>query len=235
MVIKGGMKNTGNITLSGENARSSVVVGGVFGTIAADAYTNGFELYLANEGNISVSATAKTTFHIGGVVGTMRYNMAIPMYNTGDITLTGTCGSPADNRIGGLAGSTANAFHGECFCNITAVGNDGVTGMLTGAGRSDTFAESNSKVGGSICTTVNTITTEEADGTINTITENHVVPLDATNYFNYLYGGTTDWSTITTNYDGATLLSSKDDIVYPSPAVEPAPEEGTTDATTPEA
>ncbi len=235
MVIKGGMKNTGNITLSGENARSSVVVGGVFGTIAADAYTNGFELYLANEGNISVSATAKTTFHIGGVVGTMRYNMAIPMYNTGDITLTGTCGSPADNRIGGLAGSTANAFHGECFCNITAVGNDRVTGMLTGATRANTFAESNSKVGGSICTTVNTITTEEADGTINTITENHVVPLDATNYFNYLYGGTTDWSTITTNYDGATLLSSKDDIVYPSPAVEPAPEEGTTDATTPEA
>ena len=235
MVIKGGMKNTGNITLSGENARSNVIVGGVFGNIAADAYTNGFELYLANEGDISVSTTAKTNFHIGGVVGIMRYDMAVPMYNTGDITLTGTCGSPDDNRIGGLAASTANAFHGECFCNITAVGNESVTGMLTGSIRADTFAESNSKVGGSICTTVNTITTEEADGTINTITENHVVPLDATNYFNYLYGGPTDWSTITTNYDGATWISSKDDIVYPSTAVEPAPEEGTTDATTPEA
>ena len=68
-------------------------------------------------------------------------------------------------------------------------------GMLTATPRSESIVVSNFKVGG--CVRI-----------FNTLDEGYVTtPLNADNFYNYLYGGSTDW-TGATDYDGCTYISA---------------------------
>jgi hypothetical protein len=75
----------------------------------------------------------------------------------------------------------------------------------------------NAKVGGSIITIVTEIDTE---GPVEVEKE---IVMTNDNFFDYLYGVKPDWSTITPEYDGCTVITSKDQIDYSEkPAPTPA-------------
>ena len=222
MIIKGGIKNTGNITISGENKKSSLVVGGVFGNIAADGITTGFEGKLINEGDINISGKSATSIRIGGVIGTMSYTMPIPMICTGDITVTGSGKNTADNRIGGVVASTSKKFSNcEYYGTITAVGYGPVVGMLTGSPRTADFNATDCKIGGKM-----RIESDPIDDKLIT------TDIDESNYMNYMYGpgAATDW-TGSENFDNCSVLTAAPVVpfpVVPEATETPAPETGDT-------
>jgi hypothetical protein len=76
--------------------------------------------------------------------------------------------------------------------------------MITGALRSATVVASNCKIGGTICT--KSSMGEAEDGSGDQVVVDEIITLDGSNYYDYIYGGTTDW-TGNANYDGCTFLS----------------------------
>ena len=221
-----GCYNTGDITFSGEAGLSgsgNVRMGGLNAAInaigskdASVAFVNGF----TNSGNITYNGKLHSTdgkVAIGGIIGEYMLDTKDnstwtgEVVNTGNITCTGTHG--ANTYVGGIFGETNKSFaNGKVNCSIYGAGYNNV-GMVLGSPRvaEVTDAEgtvttpgiiaSNFMVGGKI--TYATIG-EDADGN-PTSTETEVV-LDATNWMNYIYGSTTDWSG-TDNYDGCSFLS----------------------------
>ena len=231
-----GCSNTGDITFSGEAGLSgsgSIRMGGLNAAINAIGASDGGVAFVdtfTNSGNITYNGKLHSTdgkVVIGGIIGEYMLNTLDnsawtgEVVNTGNITCTGT--HNGNTYIGGIFGETNKSFaNGKVNCAINAEGYNNM-GMVLGSPRTVevTDAEgtvttpgviaSNFKVAGKISAEY------EGDGTweLKEITED--------NFFNYIYGSATDWAG-TENYDGCTLLTSKDQIDY-SVVTPPAAEE----------
>ena len=220
--VIGGFKNTGDITFSGnQNSTTGISIGGIIGGSDGSATPVWSECTgnIINEGKLSYTGTSQGGVYIGGIIAFTTKGVLptspVKFINTGDIEFSGTTPSTA-SYLAGFSGSTVNALDNvQVFCNIYAPKFNGSTaGIITRLGRTaDTVQFTNAKVGGTICTSTTTTKAEDADGTEIEIVTDNIVTLDATNYFNYIYGTNPDWTTIE-NYDGCTVITSKDQIDY---------------------
>lgn len=216
------IRNNGNINIHANTtgANSQLLIGGVYGYNAAGAASDMDGGYV-NTGTITItggSGTSTNAFGVaaGGIVGAFYGNISNAV-NTGDIYFTGTANS-ANSSVGGILGySTAAGKITNCkhFAQIQAIdmakGTDYPNvGAITGSHRVDktggaaarTALVENCEVGGAMLGEYNT-EDQEYKTTV----------LDASNYFNYIYGSgeNTDW-TGTDNYDGCTLLTAKPNV-----------------------
>ncbi len=203
-------KNSGNITVTGNWSREGqtypIRVGGIVG------YPNSFAKLRAgavNTGNITIGAEGETTnvdyLCVGGIWGettSASAAMTDPI-NTGNITITNvTNKNVAGSYVGGIVGKTiAKTTNAKCYCEIDAVGYAN-TGMIMGIPRAEATLASNCQLGGKIAKSG----TESADGGETLVPV--WVDVDASNYFDYIYGGTTEWAEGAT-YDTCTLLTQK--------------------------
>ena len=219
--LLGTIKNSGNINYAGKQAGViGTSIGGIFGgndsagSIHADSYA-----VLLNEGTLSFTGETVQQFYIGGIAAFVS-KYAIPatvkLINTGDVVATGKCGAGLEKNciVSGIIGSLKAPIEGaQCFCTIDAYKYQAQQGMLSGKARAvGSVLYNNAKVGGKM------VTKYDEDEDVYT-----TISLKATDYFKYLYGGTTDW-TGNDAHDGCTLISSKDEIDYTVP-VAPAPAE----------
>ena len=194
--------NAGNITVGNKTGEKTIAtaktaVGGYVayhtgGAITADIY---------NSGNITVSNLKSPSLYVGGVFGHLNkagvVNSDAQLINTGDISISGI-DVPNDKAfVGGIVGDTLSPIAGaQSYCTILAVGLTNV-GWIMGTPRAEATLATKCKVGGL------------AYGDYDEEDEFYKkIPISDKNYFDYIYGGTTDWGT-STNYDGCTPLESK--------------------------
>ena len=215
------IRNNGNINIHAKTTGSNtqLLIGGVYGYNAAAANSDMDGGYV-NTGTITItggSGTSTNAFGVaaGGIVGAF-YGAISNAVNLGDIKFTGSANS-ANSTVGGIVGySTAAGKITNCkhYGNIQAIDMAKGTmypnvGAITGSHRvqvlgttARTAIVENCQLGGAILGEYDT-----EDEEYKTIT------LDASNYFNYIYGSGegTDW-TGTDNYDGCTLLTAKPSV-----------------------
>ena len=118
------------------------------------------------------------------------------IYNFGDIECTGEVNKSKGNRIGGIYGQTNRTF-ANCHVYFTMMASGySHVGMLTGCERTSSVIGSDCSVGGQLAT----YNIEDEEYEYETI--------KSSNFYKYLYGGTTDWTGVD-NYDNCTLLTEK--------------------------
>ena len=225
--LVGTLKNSGNINVACDHRMDiGISLGGIIGGADGDgvAFHDDTNCVVVNEGAINFTGKTVGKFYIGGIVpfiSKTNIPSTVKLINTGDISVTGTCGEGYEKEcdISGVIGAIKAPIDGaQCFCNIYAPNYSATRiGMLTSKTRSTTVLYTNAKVGGTIIRKIEKIG-EDSEGNpqMGEITET----LAADNYFNYIYGTTPDWSTITPEHDGCSYISSKAEIDYSEP-VEP--------------
>ena len=224
--------NYGDIYV-GATTTKQILLGGLYG-YSGSAYVmkGGY----VNTGNITITGGTGTAtgFAVacGGILGTF-YNGVENAINTGNITMSGNA-VKTDATFGGIVGySYGNGIIKNCqsYCTIKAfekVGDECVqyiqSGLITGSSRrADTQTGNNNtanartavvrdcKVGGEMI--FSQVITEHTDvdaggDPITTVTvTNTPGVLTEENWFNHIYGGTTDWSGVT-GYDGCERLAA---------------------------
>ena len=230
--LSGTIKNSGNVNFAGlQKGAIGTSIGGIFGgndgaktdSDKTKADCEGLivanpSAVIINEGTVAFTGETVQKFYIGGIAAFInKYPIpdAVKIINTGDVVATGKCGAgfEGDCVVSGIIGSMKAPVEGaQCFCTIDAYKYQAQQGMLSGKARSAAVLYNNAKVGGSMVTKYD----EEED-------EYTTVSLKATDYFKYLYGGTTDWTGNET-YDGCTLITNKNQIDYSVPVVPDAAE-----------
>ena len=188
--------NEGEIEVtSAAKSNNYVIVGGVF------AWANGTGLTAAgpvrNSGNITVKG-AGTQVYVAGVNGKHCTTAMNTYVNTGDIAVERVAGSTYPIYVGGIAATaTVNLENAKCYCSIR-VDDDPNTyrGWITGAVRSETVIAKNCELGGKFLGAW-----DEEDEVYEE------TKLTSSNYYNYIYGGTTDWTGVT-DYDGCKYISN---------------------------
>ena len=222
------IRNNGDIYIHAKTtgSNSQMLLGGVYGYNAASTNSDMVGGYI-NTGDIVVTGGAASTSTnafgsaIGGIVGAFYGNISNAV-NVGNITFTGSS-NVAKSSVGGILGfSQAAGIISNCkhygkikACIITQDGDKvsstpytnvgAITGSTrvekTGGAKGLTAVVRDCQLGGTICTAVahNEDTWETAD-----VEET----IDSTNFMNYIYGVAVDWSSITTNYDGCSALTS---------------------------
>ena len=202
--------NSGDITVTGNfvgvynDANHPLRVGGIVG------FPNSFAKVRAgvvNTGDITIGAKGVETkvnfLCVGGIWGEVTSasaTMTDPI-NTGNITITNvTNASVADSYVGGVVGKTvAKVTNAQCYCNIAAAGYTNL-GWATGSARvKDSIVATNCKFGGNLVE----IEVDEEDES----QKEKLTPLTSENFFDHIFGGTTDWTGVE-NYDGCTLLTA---------------------------
>ncbi len=207
------LSNSGNLTLSGTLA-GDVRMGGVIGINNTAHNVEESEGLLTNTGKItfaSSSSKANANIAIGGAIGASAKNMLADkcqFVNKGDIVIDSTPIEGQTVNIGGIIGSnTAQFINGTANCSIKAIGFSNV-GMVMGSPRTETVTETattyvrvlNCKLAGKIAKAGR----ESADGGSELVPD--WIDIDATNFVDYIYGGTTQWAD-GTDYDGCSFLS----------------------------
>ena len=203
--------HSGNITITG-TIGTNLVVGGIGAQHKAAINLDG----VVNSGNITIGTPEKpltingTYVRIGGIscgsaVGYDDDNFVHQLtnvVNTGNITMENVTLAETITlvQVGGIFGycsSPIDSATSYCTMKVVNLPNAQV-GMFSGSARSATSLATNFKVGGNVLTEW-----DDEDQSYKSIT------LDDSNFFNYIYGSgeSTDWGE-TTNYDGATCLSS---------------------------
>ena len=163
--------------------------------------TKNFDANFQNEGEIVVKNVTTPELEVGGVWALMSkaptIKSGVVLTNTGNITVSDCTLTDANTFVGGIVGKTATAIAGaQSYCTILAVGLTNV-GWIMGTPRAAATLATNCKVGGL------------AYGDYDEEDEYYKeIPISEKNYFDYIYGGTTDWSGVD-KYDGCTLLESK--------------------------
>jgi hypothetical protein len=220
--------NYGDIYV-GATTTKQILLGGLYGYSGSAYIMKGGYV---NTGNITVTGgtgeVGDKSFNLalGGIVGTF-YNGIENAINTGNITVTGDSGVNI-SAIGGIVGhSKALKEIKSCqsYCTIKAFVKSGETmtpyknvGIITGSVRAAlgtnvarTAVVRNCKIGGEIIfsqtTTVHKDTDAGGEEITTTITTNTPGVLTEDNWFNHIYGGTTDWSGVT-DYDGCEPLAA---------------------------
>ena len=198
--------NSGNITI-GNKSDDAIVVSGntaIGGYIGYWSSTKGIQQNIFNSGEVSVSNVKSNTFYVGGVCGwvnTDKANIAsgVVLTNVGNVTVSGIDVAAASTLVGGVIGSTTTAVTGaKCYCNVSAPGIIN-TGMIIGNPRGETPMVKDAHLGGNIALEMG----ENSELELVPI----LLPVDDSNYFNYIYGGTTTWEG--TDYDGCQYLPVK--------------------------
>ena len=210
IIVKNGFTNTGNIIHEGEHTGSqSMSLGGFAGQLnAAVKFINdanpSWTGDIINTGTIKFTGKSAKNVYMGGFVGASNATNTLnaKLINLGNIELKGEY---PNAQVGGLYGLCKHIVNeGQVFCNIDAP-TTAKAGLIMGTARTSTIKSVNCKVGGMRVTGWDT---EDMDprplGEV----------IDESNYYNYIYSSV-DWSSVD-NYDGCTVISSKDEIVYTS-------------------
>jgi hypothetical protein len=113
--------------------------------------------------------------------------------NIGDLVSTDNV---ATTTLGGIVGMTTS-FITNCQSHCRIATHLCTFGIITAAKRTDTTLVKNCQVGGVVISEYD----EDEDVYIE-------AKLSSSNYYKYIYGGTTDWSGVE-GYDGNTLLPTK--------------------------
>ena len=197
--VNGTLTNTGNITV-GVEATGKASVGGIFGVHETNTLTMADGAKLANSGKIVCSGQFVDIAQ-GGIFGRLAIEGAYNAVNVGDMDYIGSQVAGSSDYtvgVGGFAGISTASFSGASVYSTILAGIDSGFGFMTGSARSEAVKATNCKVGGTLWSDYN-VEDEEYKTTA----------LDATNYYNYIYGSgeATDW-TGTDNYDGCTLLTA---------------------------
>ena len=215
--------NSGDITVTGNfvgvynNANHPLRVGGIVG------FPNSFAKVRAgvvNTGDITIGAKGVETkvnfLCVGGIWGevtSVSATMTDPI-NTGNITITNvTNASVADSYVGGIVGKTiAKVTNAQCYCTISAAGYTNI-GWAMGSPRNTEYAVTNDEGKTTIYPIVATnckfggnlveVTVDDEDES----QKEKLTPLTSENFFDHIFGGTTDWTGVE-NYDGCTLLTA---------------------------
>ncbi|MBR5807893.1 MAG: hypothetical protein IKY24_04645, partial [Alistipes sp.] len=210
IIVKDGFVNNGTITYGGTtDGADAVYVGGVIGY----AYTFGYDTTtwtgkVINNGNIIASGVSiGGQYNVGGIFAAYLGDVgeAVELYNFGNITVTGSGGTKNGvegiEKIGGIAGRNDGFTlrNATSYCNIDAKTANYV-GFICGEPRSTTVIASNCHVGGKLLGEYNV-----EDETYKT------TDLTAENFFEFIYGGTTDWTGVD-GYDGCGVLTEKPTI-----------------------
>ena len=214
-----------DIAVSGNcKSTSPLYVGGAIGLDARNNNNRNNALNIFNSGNIVVGNENVTTtvnnLCVGGIVGKITSSATCTGYenavNIGDITIKGVIdGVTNASYVGGIAGYTEEPIiNATAHCKISAP--DYNVGWITGFSRgTHTLKDSegkdykaeviakNCKIGGNVAV----IEIDPADETKKEI----LTPITADNFYNYIFGGTTDWTGVE-NYDGCTYLETKPTI-----------------------
>lgn len=184
--------------LTGSSKGGYIQVGGIAGChIANSKWIN-----VVNKGDILVeNVTAKYAL-VGGISG---HTNAGGLYegtlvNLGNIIVRNcTFSDLASTKIGGIVGNGTFAISGaKSYCGIEAKDYENV-GWIMGSVRGTEPFAIDCEVGGTVV--------QSWDYTDDT-PRPYGIDLTNDNYFEYIYGGTTDWTGIT-DYDGCKLLPSK--------------------------
>ena len=184
--------NEGEVVLEGTN---DGFVGGILGYLNETDHTNCdiSVAYCANK------ATITGRYRVGGIIGTSTTtnNEAITnCVNIGELVSTDNA---ATTTVGGIAGMTTS-FITNCQSHCRIATHLCTFGIITAAQRTETTLVKNCQVGGVVISEYD----EDEDEYIE-------AKLSSSNYYKYIYGGTTDWSGVE-GYDGNTLLSTKPTI-----------------------
>lgn len=207
--------NEGDVIVT-EQAKTNtkMYIGGIFSSPSAKITTKS---NIVNKGNITVKGTAGAdgNISVGGIAAEGAAAITCGV-NVGKITVVRPEGSTSTYHIGGIIGISTGSVSGvEAYCDIEAIGlGDQNIGMIKGQPRvvattaedgsitNTVRAVSNCKLGGRIA--VATSSTEDSDGNSVTVIDWNVISAD--NFYNYIYGGTTDWTGVDA-YDGCSFLS----------------------------
>ena len=214
LVVQDSFINNGTITYAGTtDGADAVYVGGVLGYGYTFSYdTTTWTGNVINNGNLIASGTSiGGQYNVGGIMASAggSFGDKVNLYSFGDITVTGggteKNGTEGIEHVGGIfAKNTSYAiYNANVFCNIKAVGANYV-GMVTGGSRSADVVVSNSNIGGTLCKEVKFNGDTFQD-------EEFVVTIDGSNFMDYIYGSTTDWTGVT-NYDGCSFLTVKPEV-----------------------
>ena len=219
--------NYGDINV-GATTTKQILLGGVYGYSGSNYVMNGGYV---NTGNITVTGgtgVGDKSFNLtlGGIAGAFYAGIENAI-NTGNLTVTGDSGV-AVSAIGGIVGynkAQKEIKNCQSYCTIKAFIKKGDTitpyanvGLITGSARAAlganaarTAAVKSCKVGGEIIFNQVINRTEDTDAGGDTIVTETITNtpgvLTADNWFNYIYGGTTDWSGVT-GYDGCERLTA---------------------------
>ena len=192
--------NSGDILVTtgkdGESYCKALYVGGLSGSQSSKAVT---AINFLNTGTISFKGKTTDTCRLGGVVGSQTQSTETwsGIVNTGDILLEGTHVA-SKTYVGGIVGASSKGIaDAQSYCNITNAASAPNVGMIIGSPRTSAIVASNCKLGGKIHT--NWIASDE---------RYEIITLNSSNYADYIYGGTTDWTGVEA-YDGCTLLTAK--------------------------
>jgi hypothetical protein len=188
--------NEGEIEVtSAAKSNNSIIVGGVFAWASGTGITAAGPV--RNSGKITVKGVGADVY-VSGVNGKHATTAMNTYVNTGDIMVERVAGSTYPIHVGGIAATaTVNLENAKCYCSIR-VDEDPNTymGWITGAVRSETVIAKNCELGGKF------LGAWDDEDEVYEETK-----LSSSNYYNYIYGGTTDW-TGTDNYDGCKLLTT---------------------------
>ena len=194
--------NAGNITVGNKTgnptiATAKTAIAGYAaywsgGAIASDIY---------NSGNITVSNLKSPSLYVGGIFAHLykagAVDSAAQLTNIGDILIADIDVPATSAFVGGVVGDTLSPIAGaQSYCTITTENLTNV-GWIMGTPRAAATLATNCKVGGK--------TLGEYDKADEVYLE---IAISDENFFDYIYGGTTDWSGVS-NYDGCSALSSK--------------------------
>ena len=200
------LENHGNIHVTKDAVfPKNLLVGGVVNVAISSSYTYG---KLVNTGNITIEGTVKGELHCGGVAGRIGASTFVgPLINTGTINVDNMVEFTADKSfVGGISGvlnAGCKIVDAVSYCDIIANKVSNV-GWITGSARVEgSVLVNNCQLGGDKVT----IEIDEED---EAVIEKRA-PLTAENYFNHIYGGTTDWTGVA-NYDGCTFLTAAPSI-----------------------
>ena len=221
--------NSGAISYNSNPNRSSksnrLYVGGILGNTATAKVE-----YCKNSADITLGEKctgSSAVTYIGGVVGTIE-NANAGIENSafvGTLTVSDAIGQ-ASPLIGGIVGSTVNSvLTSYAYCSIVTELTK--RGWIMGTARSQTIQAQNCHLGAMPELVYDEALDSWGPGPAK---------FNQSNFFNYIYGGTTDWTGVE-NYDGCQLLNSAEEIPELKPAAPESGEgnEGTETPATPEA
>ncbi len=241
-IIKGAIRNSsnkGDIEIASSHT-GMIRIGGVIGWINAGGVNT-----VANSGNITIKSTAKfptSPVQIGGGIG-INEKTATKLINTGTITVENGAEFITDAMIaGGIADARDNCstiintgdillMHDipdgntyyvagalgkmpanknikdiQCYATITK-GNCANFGFISATPRDATHYIVGGGIGGKFIKKW-----DDSDGE----PEAKTTSVTDSNFYNYIYGGSTDWTGVE-NYDGCVHLPSKPEVTVPWP------------------
>ena len=184
--------NEGEVVLEGTN---DGFVGGIVGYINEGDHEN-CDILIAQCAN---KATITGRYRVGGIIGTSTTTNNEAITNCVNIGEMVSTDNVATTTVGGIAGMTTS-FITNCQSHCRIATHLCTFGVITAAKRTETTLVKNCQVGGVVISEYD----EDEDEYIET-------KLSSSNYYKYIYGGTTDWSGVE-GYDGNTLLSTKPTI-----------------------